>query len=140
MDSILWFHVECPRHAAAFDDPNTFKLKFRDFFSHLRASAQVLYETPEHMDRLRLEYDTNLNPDDVRLKPLVVDFMREGKEFNPARVVDLSEGDVDLYEGPFEEEVPREKRAYFAPEPAPTLTINDSLKFGGDARPYPNKL
>lgn len=39
MDSILWFHVECPRHAAAFDDPNTFKLKFRDFFAHLRSDA-----------------------------------------------------------------------------------------------------
>ena len=34
MDSILCFHLECPRHAMAFDDPDTFKLKFRDFFAH----------------------------------------------------------------------------------------------------------
>lgn len=49
------------------------------------------------MDRLRLEYDTNPQPDDVKYKPMVVDFMRDAKEYNPARVVDLEEGDVDNY-------------------------------------------
>lgn len=44
MDSILWFHLECPKAAQAFDDPNTFKLKFRDYFAHLKLDAQILYE------------------------------------------------------------------------------------------------
>ena len=33
LDSILWFHVECPRWADKFDDPVEFKKKFRDFFA-----------------------------------------------------------------------------------------------------------
>ena len=37
LDSVLWFHLECPKSVQAFDDPNTFKLKFRDFFSDVAA-------------------------------------------------------------------------------------------------------
>ena len=33
MDSILWFHLECPQRAATFDDDNVFKIKFRDMFA-----------------------------------------------------------------------------------------------------------
>ena len=33
MDSILWFHLECPQRSAQFDDEDTFKLKFRDLFA-----------------------------------------------------------------------------------------------------------
>ena len=33
MDSILWFSLECPIRHALFDDPDTFKLKFRDMFA-----------------------------------------------------------------------------------------------------------
>ena len=33
MDSILWFHLECPREAARFDDKHEFKRKWRDFFA-----------------------------------------------------------------------------------------------------------
>ena len=34
LDSVLWFHIECPRAAGKFDDPIEFKRKFRDFFAH----------------------------------------------------------------------------------------------------------
>ena len=33
MDSILWFHLECPQRSSQFDDEDTFKLKFRDLFA-----------------------------------------------------------------------------------------------------------
>jgi hypothetical protein len=33
MDSILWFHLECPKAAARFDNPVEFKRKFRDFLA-----------------------------------------------------------------------------------------------------------
>ena len=33
LDSILWFHIECPRAAAQFDDKFEFKRKFREFFA-----------------------------------------------------------------------------------------------------------
>lgn len=37
LDYILWFHTECPKAAAAFDDPATFKLKWRDYFANKAA-------------------------------------------------------------------------------------------------------
>ena len=33
MDSILWFHLECPKARDAFDDPVEFRLKWRHFFA-----------------------------------------------------------------------------------------------------------
>ena len=44
MDSILWFHLECPKNVAKFDDPIEFKRKFRDFFADTRSAAEnVMY-------------------------------------------------------------------------------------------------
>ena len=63
LDFILWFHLECPRHAAAFDDPTTFKLKFRDLFAHMKMDKDILNSKPEALEKLRLEYDTNAGPD-----------------------------------------------------------------------------
>ena len=40
MDSILWFHLECPKSVAKFDDPLEFKRKFRDFFADTRTAAE----------------------------------------------------------------------------------------------------
>lgn len=97
MDSILWFHLECPKAAQAFDDPNAFKIKFRDYFAHLKLDAQILYERPEHLEKLREEYDINIAPDDVRYRKEVGDFMSANKEHNPARVRDEEEGDI--YQG-----------------------------------------
>jgi len=53
LDSILWFHLECPKSAENFDDPQLFKVKFRDYFANLKEDAQLLYEKPEHMERLK---------------------------------------------------------------------------------------
>ena len=33
LDSVLWFHLECPLRLQEFDNPNEYKKKFRDFFS-----------------------------------------------------------------------------------------------------------
>ena len=79
MDSILWFHLECPRHAQAFDDPSTFKLKFRDYFAHLKLDAQVLYTEPEHLKKIRREYGSNVSPDDVRYRKEIGSFMQDFK-------------------------------------------------------------
>ena len=43
MDSILWFHLECPKAASKFDDPIEFKRKFRNFFTQQRAAAEYAY-------------------------------------------------------------------------------------------------
>ena len=43
MDSILWFHMECPKRVAEFDHPDTFKMKFRDFFGQQKMDAQIIH-------------------------------------------------------------------------------------------------
>ena len=134
MDSILWFHLECPRAAARFDDPNAFKLKFRDFFAHTKLDAQILYERPEHMEKLRKEYDTNVGPDDVTFKPALKEFMVENKQHNPERVAD-EDPTGDFYSSHWDELVDIPDRDYAPKRPAPPLTTEDSAKFG-DAAPF----
>ena len=41
LDSVLWFHVECPKDVAKFDDPIEFKRKFRDFFAANKSIAET---------------------------------------------------------------------------------------------------
>ena len=41
LDSVLWFHVECPKASAKFDDPVEFKKKFRDFFAQNKAISEA---------------------------------------------------------------------------------------------------
>lgn len=134
MDSILWFHLECPRHAAAFDDPGHFKLKFRDFFAHQKLDAQILFEKPEHMEKLRREYDSNASPDDTRYKPAVASFMQEFKEHDPIRVPE-EDAETDNYSSPWDELIAVPDREYGLPRPAPPLSNDDSAKFGGSAKP-----
>ena len=33
LDSVLWFHLECPTYVAAYDDPAQFRAKVRDFYA-----------------------------------------------------------------------------------------------------------
>ena len=93
MDSILWFHLECPKHAQAFDDPGHIKLKFRDFFATAKHDAQLNFELPERLEKLREEYDGYMGPDDGRYKNQVQEFETEFKDQSPARVADEEDGD-----------------------------------------------
>ena len=61
MDSILWFHLECPKNASKFDDPIEFKRKFRDFFAQTRTAAQNITSQSESARRIRDEYEHNLS-------------------------------------------------------------------------------
>ena len=44
LDSILWFHLECPKSVSKFDNPIEFKRKWRDFFAYQRTygAASIL--------------------------------------------------------------------------------------------------
>ena len=44
LDSILWFHLECPKWANAYDDPVEFKRKWRDFFSQIKSTHEATNE------------------------------------------------------------------------------------------------
>ena len=95
MDSILWYHLECPQSAAEFDEPDTFKLKFRDLFAAQKLDREIMEQPLEHMERLRKEYNSNVGPDDIRLRTEVQDFMQEYKAQDPIRVPD--EEGTELY-------------------------------------------
>ena len=88
MDSILWYHLECPQSSAEFDEPDTFKLKFRDLFAAQKFDREIMEQPLEHMERLRKEYNSNVGPDDIRLRTEVQDFMQEYKAQDPIRVPD----------------------------------------------------
>ena len=135
MDSILWFHLECPKAASAFDDPSTFKLKFRDYFAHAKHDLQVLYDKDETMEKLRQEYDTNVGPDGIRARDEVGDFRSEYKQHDPLRVPD-EDGESDVYSSIWEEKVRDVGDRHYAPAP-PTriLSVDDSAKFGS-GKPY----
>ena len=35
LDSILWFHLECPLYVEKFDNPNFMRRRFKEFFDDL---------------------------------------------------------------------------------------------------------
>ena len=44
MDSILWFHLECPKSRDKFDNPVDFKLKWRDWFAEQNRDANMVFD------------------------------------------------------------------------------------------------
>ena len=93
MDSILWFHLECPKAASKFDDPNHFKLKFREFFAEQRTAMENYSQMNEEHSRVKAEYDKTFYPEDLRPKMQVKAFEEQfadhSPDFNP------SEGDEE---------------------------------------------
>ncbi len=85
MDSILWFHLECPKAAAKFDDPVEFKRKFRDFFAETRTAADNVTAQSDETKRIRAEYDHVAYPEDIRERKEVRLFQDTFKEFSPVR-------------------------------------------------------
>ena len=57
LDSILWFHLECPKAASEFDNPVEFKKKFRDFFAHNKSVAEAAYYKSDALKRIEKDYD-----------------------------------------------------------------------------------
>ena len=67
LDSVLWFHLECPRHVAKFDNPIEFKRKWRDFFAISKSFMQHLQQS-EEADRIEDEFGHVQYPEDVKVK------------------------------------------------------------------------
>ena len=65
MDSILWFHLECPKQAGTFDNPLEFKRKFRDFFAELRTGIEAVQHETDEDKRVRGRYGHNFYPEEV---------------------------------------------------------------------------
>ena len=69
LDSVLWFHIECPRAAGKFDDPLEFKRKFRDFFSQSKSMMEANERKTPYADRINKEYGHMPGyPEDLKTK------------------------------------------------------------------------
>ena len=66
MDSILWFHLECPKAASKFDNPIEFKRKFRDFIAEARTAADVVFTMDDETAKIKKDYNYVQYPEDVR--------------------------------------------------------------------------
>ena len=83
MDSILWFHLECPKNVSKFDDPIEFKRKVRDFFADTRSAAEnVMYQTDESR-RIKEEYGHMQYPEDIREHKEYRLFQESFKQYSP---------------------------------------------------------
>ena len=83
MDSILWFHLECPKAVSKFDDPLEFKRKFRDFFADAKTAAENMTYMSEETRKIKEEYNHTPYPEDVRLHKEYRQFQDTFKEFSP---------------------------------------------------------
>ena len=66
LDSVLWFHLECPRSVSQFDDPLQFKRKVRDFLDDQRVALDAINKDKEANDRVHNSYGHILYPEDVK--------------------------------------------------------------------------
>ena len=69
MDSILWFHLECPKARDKFDDPTEFRIKWRDWFAENNAHAKALLTEEDEIKRIRKEFDAHIYPEDIKIRP-----------------------------------------------------------------------
>ena len=78
LDSILWFHTECPRAASEFDDPVEFKRKFRNFFASNKSIADNARFQTKEMRKMKEQYGFQSGyAEDYKLNKKAVKFNEE---------------------------------------------------------------
>ena len=98
MDSILWFHLECPKDVAKFDDPVEFKRKFRNFFAETRTAAENATFMSDETKRIRDEYSHVAYPEDVRERKEYRLFQDTFKQYSPILRPQTEDEDEELAE------------------------------------------
>ena len=116
MDSILWFHLECPKAVAKFDDPIEFKRKFRDFFASTRTAAENITSTDETRAKIAAEYDIMAYPEDIREHKEYRPFTDTFREYSPVRRPEPEE-EFDNEDLP-DDFIPDPKKAVYGQKPA----------------------
>ena len=93
LDSVLWFHLECPKAASKFDDPVEFKRKFRDFFSQNKSIAEAARHKTRAAQNIEKTYGFQSSyPEDIKYVKKVQKFADEFDKFSPNKqLVDFDE-------------------------------------------------
>lgn len=95
MDSILWFHLECPKAVSKFDDPNAFKRKVRDFISEAKTILDASTVLEDDTRRVYNEYSHNSYPEDVKEHKELRQYQEFFDQYSPViKKVDPSEWEV----------------------------------------------
>ena len=130
LDSVLWFHLECPKASAKFDDPIEFKRKFRDFFAATRQAKAMVSSHSDEQLRIKEEYGVIHYPEDIKEHTEYRQFKEIFDQYSPVRKPEPEEEyeDEDLNE--FDEYDKKNvmygtKPEWFIPKP---ITREDSLK------------
>jgi hypothetical protein len=85
LDSVLWFHLECPKAVAKFDDPIEFKRKFRDFLAEQRQAKKVFGNVSEEEKKVEDEYYHVRYPEDIKEHTEFRQFQDVFKQYSPVR-------------------------------------------------------
>ena len=134
LESILWFHLECPNHVAQFDDKVEFKRKWREFFGQLKAAKEFLNADAEEDARMEAKYGHVSYPDDHRKPYKSVELTDEF--YRAQAAVDAGEDAPDPksweHYDPEAQEIftGRPSYEYIKPFAGTVVTEADSQKFG----------
>ena len=135
LDSVLWFHVECPRAVAAFDDPDEFKRKWRGFFALQKSYKQHATESDE-AKAVAMEYDHTAYPEDVKDRKELRQWREEFKEFDPILYPEAADDwDTEVLQDDKDGDIPLRDRDYGKPTKMTEvydITLEDSAKFSGN--------
>ena len=83
LDSILWFHLECPKAAGEFDDPVKFKRKFRNFFIQNAQAAKNQKQLREEVQSIKKDYDIlSSYPEDIKAVEELLPYQERFKKYD----------------------------------------------------------
>ena len=85
LESILWFHLECPKHVEKFDCPNFMKRRFKELFEDVVGAKMDQELTYKETRGFTEQSKYNLYPDDIK-------YMKDIEEFedtfeNPMKTI-----------------------------------------------------
>ena len=112
LDSVLWFHLECPKRASQFDDPLEFKRKWRDFFSQNKSIAEAFKSQSKTQRKMQKMYGYQSSyPEDFQVNTKVKKFEDEFEKYNPNLTL-LADDEEEGPENPLDAEIPLKDAVY----------------------------
>ncbi len=129
MDSILWFHLECPKAASKFDNPVEFKRKWRNFLADTKTSIEVVTYQTDTTKRMKEEYGFVRYPEDIKDHSELRQFQETFRQYSPVTKPEPAEEYLN------EEELPQIdiKNSEYGKRPDFTKTkplkLSDSQRF-----------
>ena len=132
MDSILWFHLECPKAASRFDNPIEFKRRVGQFLAEQKTFAENQFDLPEENKRMRSEYSGIFYPEDIKERKELRQYKELFDKHDPfLRPEDEDDLENEELDPDYDYDVPTDEMEYKDPDWFLTrpIKVSDSLKF-----------